>query len=47
LVVLVSFDAGDRPAEPGELAGGGDGDDRAAFRAGFEPRPGSVQASLG
>jgi len=28
-----SFDAGDGPAEAGELAGGGDGDDRAAFGA--------------
>jgi hypothetical protein len=42
----VSLDPGDRPAEAGQLAGGGDGDDRAALRPGFQPRPGAVQASL-
>ena len=41
------FDLGDRPAEPGELAGGGDGDDRASLGAGLEARPGAVQSSLG
>ena len=29
------FDLGDRPAESGELSGGGDGDDGAAFSASF------------
>ena len=42
LVVLVSLDAGDCPAEPGEFARRGDGDDRAAFRARLEPLPCSV-----
>ena len=37
-----SLDAGDRPAEAGELAGGGDGDDRAPLGALLEPRPGVV-----
>src|SRR5688572_22812073 len=37
---------GDRPAEPGEFAGGGDGDDRAALGALLESLPGAVQALL-
>jgi hypothetical protein len=41
-----SFDLGDRPAEAGELAGGRDGDDRAALRALLEACPDAVQASL-
>jgi cysteine sulfinate desulfinase/cysteine desulfurase-like protein len=36
------FDAGDRPAEAGQFAGGGDGDDGAAFRASLESCPGAV-----
>ncbi len=43
----LSFDLGDRPGEPGELAGGGDRDDRAAFGAFLQPAPGAVQALLG
>ena len=38
---------GDRPAEPGQLAGGGDGDDRAALAALLHPRPHAVQPALG
>jgi large conductance mechanosensitive channel len=41
------LDAGDRPAEPGQLAGGGDGDDRPALGALLEALPGAVQALLG
>ena len=38
----------DRPAEPGELAGDGDRDDRAALAAlGVEPAPDAVQPLLG
>ena len=37
----------DRPAEPGELARGGDGDDRAALAALLHPRPDVVQPALG
>src|SRR6202035_1609121 len=36
LGLKVSLDLGDRPHEPGELAGGRDRDDRAALSAGFE-----------
>ena len=46
-VGLWLLDSGDRPCEAGELAGGGDGDDRAAFRASLEACPGAVQPSLG
>jgi hypothetical protein len=42
-----SFDLADRPREPGEFAGGGDGDDRAPLGALFESGPGAVQALLG
>ena len=45
--VVGLFDAGDGPAEAGQFAGGGDGDDGAAFGASFEPGPGAVQALLG
>ena len=38
---------GDRPAEPGQLAGGGDGDDRSPFGACFETCPDAVQPALG
>jgi hypothetical protein len=41
------FDLGDRPSEAGEFAGGGDGDDCAAFGALLQACPGAVQASLG
>ena len=41
-----SLDLGDRPAEAGELAGGGDGGDCAALRACLQPRPGAMQAPL-
>jgi hypothetical protein len=41
------FDLGDRPGEAGEFAGGGDGDDGAAFGALLQTGPGAVQASLG
>src|SRR5438034_8712832 len=41
------LDAGDGPAEAGELTGGGDGDQRAALGAGLQARPGAVQALLG
>ena len=37
----------DRPAESGELACGGDRDDRPAFPARFHPGPQVVQPSLG
>src|SRR5207247_8305718 len=37
----------DRPSEAGELAGGGDGDDRAPFGARLEAGPGAVQTLLG
>src|SRR3954470_1644766 len=37
---------GDRPAEPGELAGGGDGDDRAPLAALLHPRPHAIQPAL-
>jgi hypothetical protein len=46
-VVVRSFDLADRPAEPGEFAGGGDRDQGAPLGAGLEPVPGSVQALLG
>jgi hypothetical protein len=42
-----SLDLADRPAEPGELAGGGNGDDRATLGALFEAGPGAVQPPLG
>ena len=45
--LLLSLDLGDRPDEPGELAGGGDRDDRAALRSVLEPVPGAVQPLLG
>ena len=41
------LDAGDRPAEAGEFAGGGDGDHGAALGAGFEPVPGAVAGVVG
>ena len=41
-----SFDLGDRPAESGELAGRGDGDDRPSLPTGLEARPGAVQPLL-
>jgi len=40
---LASLDLADRPAEPGQLAGGGDGDQGAAFGSRFESGPGAVQ----
>jgi hypothetical protein len=40
------FDLGDRPAEPDELAGRGDRDDRAALVARLEPDPGAMQPAL-
>ncbi len=40
------LDSGDRPGEPGELAGGRDGDDRAALGASLEACPGAVQPPL-
>ena len=40
------LDLADRPAEPGELAGGGDGDQGAAFIALLQSCPGAVQAAL-
>src|SRR3954469_7151001 len=43
----VSVGGGDRPAEPGELARGGDSDDRAPLVTLFHPRPDVVQAPLG
>jgi hypothetical protein len=43
---LVSLDLGDRPSEPSQLAGGSDGDDRAALRASLEACPGAVQPPL-
>jgi hypothetical protein len=45
--VLGLLDLGDRPAEPDELAGRGDRDDRPAFVARFEPGPGAMQPALG
>ena len=36
------LDLGDRPGEAGELAGGGDGDDRASLGAQLEACPGAV-----
>ena len=41
-----SLDLGDRPAEPGELAGRGDRDDRPSLPTGFEACPGAVQPLL-
>jgi hypothetical protein len=41
-----SLDLGDRPHEPGELAGDRDRDDRAALAAGFEAGLGAVQSLL-
>ena len=41
-----SLDLGDRPGKPGELAGRGNRDDRAALGAGFEPGPGAVESLL-
>src|SRR5436305_11944945 len=40
------LDLADRPTEPGELAGGGDGDQGAAFVALLQSCPGAVQAAL-
>jgi hypothetical protein len=40
------FDLGARPAEPDELAGRGDRDDRAALVARLEPDPGAMQPAL-
>ena len=40
------LDLGDRPAEAGEFAGGGDGDDRAALGALLESCPGAMQTLL-
>jgi hypothetical protein len=39
------LDLGDRPHEPGELAGGRDRDDRAALSAGFEASRPQVRCS--
>ena len=41
-----SVGGGDRPAEAGELARGGDGDDRAALAALLHPLPDVMQAPL-
>jgi hypothetical protein len=44
--VFRSFDLADRPGEPDELAGGGDGDDGAPLGSRFEACPGAVQPPL-